>query len=524
MPHAHPGAGHIHASAKGIRLPLTVTKTLDVLFDGQRIWSFNPQRDGKAASDGHLVIGWPAPLRPFLDGRCGMVLREHVSGRVLFDETVRFGSGTGPVSVVDRRGDALAVDKTGRLVRMFSDSDGANLERLVEETERLLTLLNDEGGVPSYLSYGGLLGAVRSGHMIGHDCDLDIAFLSDQTQPADIILESYRLERLVRRHGWSTRRMSGDDFKVVQTMDDGSTIGIDVFGSFYVDGVFHLMPETRGELPSQAIVPLSKVELEGRQITAPADPEALLALTYGESWRVPDPAFKFATPRSTQRRLTGWMRGERANLRHWDKVFAGPADPGAPEGPSLFAEWVAERLPEGGRMVDLGAGSGHDSIYFAQQGHDVVGYDYSGSALKRARQQRSGLENVHLRFLRLNLYEKREVLAHAGLRAHRGRTEAIYARQLLETLREDGRSNLWTYARMVLRGGGLLFLEFCVPVRAESGQGGSSAPTRYLEPETVVAEIEAAGGVVEQREVKRGPAGSRRSDDPAVCRLVVRWS
>ena len=511
----------IHVEDTGIQLPRSVTATLDVLFDGQRIWSFSPQRDGKTGFH-RLTIGWPRPLLPFLEGRCDVVLREHASGRVLFEETVQLGSGQSPIRVVDKRGDALAIDKAGRLVRMFSGSAGASLDQLLSEADRLLAVLNNEGGVPGYLCYGGLLGAVRSGHMIGHDCDMDVAYLSAHTHPADIILESYRLERLVRRHGWSTRRMSADDFKVLAGMDDGGTIGIDVFGSFYVDGLYHLMGEIRGELPPRAIVPLSKVELEGRQITAPADPEALLALTYGESWRVPDPAFKFATPPSTQRRLAGWMRGERAHLRFWDRFYGGSDVLDAPRGPSPFAEWVAERLPSGGRVAEFGAGAGRDAIFFAREGHDVVGHDYCGTALRlaRAHAEEAG---VTMRFVRLNLYETRELLTHAGLRSHRGPTTALYARLLLDALRDDGRRHVWTYAKMVLRGGGRLYLEFRTPDRPNRRQPGGYGPTRVLEPQMVVAEIEAAGGVVEHCDVARG-RGGLRNDDPALCRLVVRWS
>ena len=515
----------IRVGDKGIRLPRSADVTLDLLFDGQRIWSFNPRRDGHRdvghRDVGQLKVDWPPPLRPFLDGRSDVVLREHVSGRVLFEETVGFGSGQGTVRVVDKRGDALAVDKTGRLVRMFSDAAGANVDRLLDETQRLLAVLHDEGGVPSYLSYGGLLGAVRTGHMIGHDCDIDVAYLSNHTQPADIIVESYQLERLVRRHGWSTRRMSGNDFKVAAAMEGGTSIGMDVFGSFYVDGVYHLLPETRGVLPPRAIVPLSTVQLEGRQVAAPADPEALLAVTYGPSWRVPDPAFKFATPESTRRRLTGWMRGERANLRFWDRSHAGPDAVDVSGGPSPFAQWVAGRLPAGSQVVDIGSGAGRDAVFFSRQGHHVVGYDYSGGALRQARQHALA-EEATVRFERLNLYETREVLTHAGLRSHEGPTEAIYARLLLDALRDDGRSNLWTYAKMVLRGGGRLFLEFRTPESTHREPDGA-APTRVLEPRQVVAEIEAAGGVVEHSDVAHGRGGLSQ-DDPAVCRLVVRWS
>ena len=37
--------------------------------------------------------------------------------------------------------------------------------------------------------YGCLLGAVRDGHMIGHDSDADVAYLCEYTHPFDIIRE-----------------------------------------------------------------------------------------------------------------------------------------------------------------------------------------------------------------------------------------------------------------------------------------------------------------------------------------------
>ncbi len=49
-----------------------------------------------------------------------------------------------------------------------------------------------------YLCYGALLGAMRTGRMIGHDSDVDLCYYSHQTTPVDIIRESYRIERIVK--------------------------------------------------------------------------------------------------------------------------------------------------------------------------------------------------------------------------------------------------------------------------------------------------------------------------------------
>jgi SAM-dependent methyltransferase len=230
------------------------------------------------------------------------------------------------------------------------------------------------------------------------------------------------------------------------------------------------------------------------------------------------------------------MRGERAHLRFWERFYGGSASgAGIPREPSPFAVWVAEQLPPHSAVVDLGSGAGRDAIFLARQGHDVVGHDYCGSALRlaEARAEEAGAE---VRFQRLNVYESREVLTYAALQAHERRRTEIYSRLLVDTLRDDARSNLWTYARMVLRGGGRLYLEFTAavegpaagtPGRTSEGKGAAGAeqpPRRRVDPATIVAEIEARGGLVEHRDVARGRGGLRQDENPAVCRLVVRWS
>lgn len=53
--------------------------------------------------------------------------------------------------------------------------------------------------------------------------------------------------------------------------------------------------------------------------------------------------------------------------------------------PSLFAESVLSYLPATGKLLDLGAGQGQDSRYFAEHGYDVVSTDLEESALEQGR-------------------------------------------------------------------------------------------------------------------------------------------
>lgn len=53
------------------------------------------------------------------------------------------------------------------------------------------------------------------------------------------------------------------------------------------------------------------------------------------------------------------------------------------EKPSLFAEEAASYFPEGGSLLELGAGHGQDSLFFAEQGYQVVSTDIEIANLSR---------------------------------------------------------------------------------------------------------------------------------------------
>ena len=53
--------------------------------------------------------------------------------------------------------------------------------------------------------------------------------------------------------------------------------------------------------------------------------------------------------------------------------------------PSLFAETAITYFPSKGRVLDLGAGQGQDSRYFAEHGYDVVSTDLEETALEQSK-------------------------------------------------------------------------------------------------------------------------------------------
>ena len=104
------------------------------------------------------------------------------------------------------------------------------------------------------------------------------------------------------------------------------------------DGRLHLMGEILTPFRREWVVPFGAATLEGHEFPVPADTDRLLTATYGNTWRVPDPAFHFATPASTHRRFNGWFRGIRTG-----RAPVGPSTPARRPDP--------ERLP---RLRPLG--------------------------------------------------------------------------------------------------------------------------------------------------------------------------
>jgi SAM-dependent methyltransferase len=515
----------IDVTPRGLHVPSSVTGAIDVLFDGQRVWSFNPTRDGRPDRTG-VRVSWPKMLRRYLDGTADVELRDHVSREVVHTQTVRFGESSGRVRVVDPDGNPLAVDKGGRLQRDFSHTDSSAREEIMDALEQVMHDLTEKCGLDTYLMYGCLLGAVRNAHMIGHDSDADVAFLSKYTHPFDIIRETTAATRTMRSLGWKVARLSGANFKVWVPLPDGRRCGIDVFGSFHIGDSFHVTGSLRGHLDPSALLPFGTVTLEGREIAAPARPEEVLEFTYGPGWPVPDPAFHFDHDPANVRRMNDWFRSARRRIRFWQDFYKSPDSGRVPTEPSLFARWVQERMAdqESGptQVLDVGAGTGRDSAYFAGQGHQVTALDFVLAGLRQTRELREE-QGVKVARRSLNLEDLGSVLVTGARLSHQPGPRQVYARGLLDTLGPTGRDNLWRFASMVQRRGGETYLEFRTPVsQGEPTFFGPHART-FVSPETVVKEVESHGGTVVHRETGRdlAPLGK---ENPHICRLVLRWT
>ncbi len=488
-------------------------RAVDVLFDGRRIWSFWLWRDTERTprSLNRRTVAWPDRMRPYLKGETELVFRDHVLGADIGRFERRFGEGEGRVAFVNPQGLEISLDKSGRFSPTFGGRTPEQLAPLLDAMDAVIAMLA-ELDVQAFPAYGTLLGAVREGDFLGHDSDADLGYVSRHATPVDVITESYRLQRAVNARGFATYRYSGAAFRIDVAESDGSVRGLDLFGGFHDGGRLYLMGEVGVDYDESWLYPFTTCTLAGREYPAPARPEKLLEAMYGPSWRVPDPAFKFETPRSTTHRLNGWFRGMTAFRREWERALLGIGGKTPPAEPSDLARYVAAQAPAGARVLDVGAGLGKDALWLAGQGRSVRAYDYVPRASRGA--LHGATKRGHDLTVRpLNLTDFRSVLSEGAKVVREPGERVILARHVLDATTNIGRDGLLRFASLALRGGGTLYAEVLT--------GGSERPPglRPVDIDQLVELTARHGGTVLSVDpVEAGDA------DRQITRWVAQWA
>ncbi len=291
-----------------------------------------------------------------------------------------------------------------------------------------------------------------------------------------MIRESHRVQRAVERRGYATSRHSGGAFKIDVPDADGSVRGLDVFGGFFTEGHLALLGEIWAPYEREWVFPLGTVTLDGRELPAPADPERLLAETYGPGWRVPDPAFRYEKDPDVQRRFDEWFRGTRLHRAAWDHRYglARLLPPYQP--PHDVSRHLHEREDPGTWVLDVGCGRGRDVRWLAKQGRPAVGLDYSGVAMQFIA-DKAAEQGWPAELRTMNLLELRHVLAWGALLSARPGPRTVLARHLIDSTSPYGVDNFWRLVSMVLRPGERVHLEFLTePDRRPGGPPVPGAP------------------------------------------------
>lgn len=517
-------------------------RSVDVLLDGRRIWSFRIE-DAVPDELGRYRMPWPAVLLPYLDGRSTFTLRPVDAGSDVASVVARFGEQDHPVRFTDSYGLGLMVNKWGTIGQAISDYPPGIEQRLLDRLDRVREVLADRTDVDVYVTGGTLLGPYRDGRVMPNDDDADLAYLSPHHHPTDVARECFVIGRELVAAGFTVVRCSAGHLQLHFQYEGRPDGYIDIFTGWIDDaGWWYQLFPIRARVRREQLVPPLTLDIEGRAEPMCREPEVMLEAIYGSGWAVPDPAFTFEVPQTTADRFYGWMSDQHMDRALWEDgyrydVVGDRSELGSM--PTDYVRAVTDQLDRGAPVVELGAGRGSDALWLAGQGHPVEALDYVRGPMARAAEVAAS-RGLPARFRTLNLYDPRRVLAFGAEMAAREEPVTVYARDLLATVWDVGRPTLLRLLSMLLRGGGVAHLD--VPHRSLRPDPRLGGPLhRAVDPDVLAVEMASCGlQVVETSRVEEDvpwpgmrPGTTRGTGDLPVphpmdvpmmkTRMVVSW-
>ncbi len=185
----------------------------------------------------------------------------------------------------------------------------------LDATRELIRVLSHLSAHVS-MGFGAVLGYVRDQNLIAHDDDLDVLVAFEMPAVADLAQALALAGEAVRAAGFE---VVGHFFSHLWVKMPGGH-RVDLFVGLIEPGeALSFYPSSRRGLRFFDVFPAVEGRLHGVALPMPADCEAYLRSTYGESWRQPDIGFAHPWDRDAYADIAGvraspplWTRGEMA--------------------------------------------------------------------------------------------------------------------------------------------------------------------------------------------------------------------
>ena len=291
----------------------------------------------------------------------------------------------------------------GNYVRSFASLSDDEINNFVGYCSETAKIAEDICGKQCFLAYGALLGLERSGKLIPHDFDIDIAINCGVSSKDEVAEICRKLIVGFIEAGFEVKGKSFGQFFVLPSTEIKPRYKVEFFASWVEDDKFYLYFALPGINIVESLFPLKNIVLEGHGFYAPKEPSALLTATYGSNWRVPDPNFKYNMTGPRWRPFTTYFFGR--HRKQWDDYYTEDAVSGDFAGSGyeeLHSVIGLEELALS-KVIDIGCGGG--ALSLASRGLSVTAVDISSVVIEQidSLANKNGISNLSTSLL--NIYD-----------------------------------------------------------------------------------------------------------------------
>lgn len=187
----------------------------------------------------------------------------------------------------------FVVSKKGRLIEAFN-SDSTHVQNCMDTFYAAHGVMLKTCGRKLFPICGSLLGAIRDKDFIPGDTDLDATFVSPYSNAASVKKDFMNVAKALRRVGYKIA-FASSGMRVFPTPESTRKAFSIMLSWKREDGRLEMSYGRMGDLP-RIEWPMHFVvgQLGKFSIDVPVESEALLQMSYGDGWRVPDPGFSHA--------------------------------------------------------------------------------------------------------------------------------------------------------------------------------------------------------------------------------------
>ena len=212
-------------------------------------------------------------------------------------------------------------------------------------------------------------------------------------------------------------------------------------------------------------------------------------------------------------------KNKEVEQQYWDKFYIKYRL----DVPSQFCVFVATDIAEDTVIVEFGCGNGRDSLYLANHGFQVIGFDLSSEAIQRCQHSVEEKKINSAKFVCGDMSNSTDVKAVIDNARERSTNQelVIYSRFVMHSIDDNQEEKFLSSLSSHLLSGERVFLEFRSQEDEKTAKLFGNHYRRYIDSDKITNSLESRFGFNIDYAITGQGMAKYKEEDPFVTRIIA---